>query len=186
MTQRVLFQRIDEPGAESCRFEPRQDGHSVGGLIVVALENVPADVDYLVTLDEHWVTQHVSVTQRIGRRIDTVSIVVRNGSWTVDGVDAPALEGCIDVDVALTPATNTLPIRRLALQVGESAYVDAAWLRFPSLSLERLSQRYTRIGANQYRYESGAAFIATLEVDDWGIVRKYSDLWLATTVTKSD
>jgi hypothetical protein len=36
------------------------------------------------------------------------------------------VRGCDDIDLAVTPATNTLPIRRLNLQVGGSESVIAA------------------------------------------------------------
>jgi GNAT superfamily N-acetyltransferase len=37
------------------------------------------------------------------------------GAWWSDGEAAPALAGAVDVDVEVTPLTNTLPIRRLQL-----------------------------------------------------------------------
>ena len=36
------------------------------------------------------------------------------------------LDGCPDVDFGWTPATNTVPIRRLGLEVGETASITAA------------------------------------------------------------
>ena len=87
-------------------------------------------------------------------------------------------EGLVDVDLQVTPATNTLPIRRLQLGVGESAETDALWVRFPELALERLPQRYTRTGEFRYTYESrGGAFRAELEVDAQGLVVRYGDIW---------
>ncbi|HEV8365523.1 MAG TPA: putative glycolipid-binding domain-containing protein, partial [Gemmatimonadaceae bacterium] len=81
---------------------------------------------------------------------------------------------------AFTPATNTLPIRRLALTVGESTDVSAAWLRFPAMTLERLEQRYTRIGDSTYRYESaGGQFMRELTVTPDGLVHEYQGLWRA-------
>ena len=35
------------------------------------------------------------------------------GHWRVDERERPDLEGCLDVDIQITPFTNTLPIRRL-------------------------------------------------------------------------
>lgn len=84
------------------------------------------------------------------------------------------LDGLRDVDLGFTPATNTLPMRRLALEVGESAEVDAVWVRFPELEVARLPQRYTRLEGMRYRYESaGGAFLAELEVDANGLVIRY-------------
>jgi hypothetical protein len=56
--------------------------------------------------------------------------------------------------------------------------VTAAWLRFPELTLEPLSQRYVRLDERRYRYESqGGSFVAELEVDDLGLVVHYEGGW---------
>ena len=41
----------------------------------------------------------------------------------------PEYSDCVDVDLSFTPATNTLPIRRLGLDIGEEAEIHVAWLR---------------------------------------------------------
>jgi uncharacterized protein len=93
-------------------------------------------------------------------------------------VEVPAVAGCLDVDLAFTPATNILPLRRLALAVGESREMTAAWVRFPDLSVEPLPQRYTRLDERRVRYESrGGAFTAELEVDELDLVVRYPPLW---------
>jgi hypothetical protein len=109
-------------------------------------------------------------------------------NWHVDrdskpGADAPAddlkaVQGLIDIDLGVTPATNTLPIRRLAPAVGRAVDVTALWVRFPELTIEPLPQRYTRTTQDRYRYESaGGAFVAELEVDDLGLVVTYEGGW---------
>jgi uncharacterized protein len=93
-------------------------------------------------------------------------------------MEIPAVAGCLDVDLAFTPATNLLPLRRLGLAVGESREMTAAWVRFPDLSVEPLAQRYTRLDEHRVRYESlGGAFTAELEVDELGLVVTYPPLW---------
>ncbi len=84
----------------------------------------------------------------------------------------------MDVDISVTPSTNTLPIRRLALAVGEGRDVTAAWVRLPQLIVEPLPQRYVRIADRQYRYESrGGAFTAALDIDELGLVTQYPPAW---------
>ena len=103
----------------------------------------------------------------------------------MNGVDVPAVSGSEDIDLGFSPSTNLLPIRRLALKVGEHAAVRAAWVRFPELTLELLEQSYTRIASDCYRYESaggsdgGGAFQRDLKVDENGFVLEYPDLWYA-------
>jgi hypothetical protein len=87
------------------------------------------------------------------------------------------VKGCLDVDLHFTPATNTLPIRRLELAIGRESPVRAAWLA-PDFSMKPLEQVYRRIGPMTYRYESdGGRFTAQIEVNEGGVVRSYEGLW---------
>ena len=84
------------------------------------------------------------------------------------------------MDLGFTPATNTLPLRRLGLAVGESAAVRSAWLRFPELRHEPLEQTYTREAARTFRYRAivdGEPFVARLDIDAFGRVTRYEGLW---------
>jgi len=84
--------------------------------------------------------------------------------------------GCIDVDLGCTPATNTLPIRRLEIPVGGEAGILAAWVRFPDLKVRPLPQRYRRLGPDRYEYSSNT-FRAELGVDGNGLVLDYAGAW---------
>jgi uncharacterized protein len=100
--------------------------------------------------------------------------------WRANGASAPTSKGCIDIDLGFSPSTNLLPIRRLALAIGEEAAVTAAWLPSPSLVFERLPQVYRREGDGTYRYaSSGGAFVRRLEVNSAGFVTSYPGLWEA-------
>ncbi len=77
-----------------------------------------------------------------------------------------------------TPAANLIPIRRLGSGIGQEAQVTAAWLGFPSLTLEPLTQTYRRDGASTYHYVSaGGQFVAELQVNAAGFVTQYPGLW---------
>jgi uncharacterized protein len=89
----------------------------------------------------------------------------------------PQVRGCLDIDLAVTPATNTLPIRRLHLEIGKSESVIAARIKFPEFDIQLLSQRYTHIAKNIYRYESETGFSAEIVVDDLGLVMTYPGGW---------
>jgi hypothetical protein len=99
--------------------------------------------------------------------------------WRLNGEHVPFVTGCLDLDLNFSPSTNLLPIRRLALEVGQSAGVKAAWLRFPSFTLKPLEQVYRRTAVATYRYESaGGAFVRELTVNADGFVTDYPDFWL--------
>ena len=108
----------------------------------------------------------------------TLSLIVESrGIWRSSGRELRELHGCEDVDLALTPATNTLPIRRLNLPVGGTESVIAAWVKIPDLEIAPLRQRYTRLTKNSYRYESDTGFTAEIVVDDLGLVTSYPGGW---------
>jgi hypothetical protein len=71
----------------------------------------------------------------------------------------------------------TLAIRRLDLHVGSSESIIAAWVKFPELTVQPLSQRCTRIAKDTYRYESHTGFSAEIVVDDLGLVTVYPSGW---------
>jgi hypothetical protein len=84
----------------------------------------------------------------------------------------------VDVDLSFTPATNTLPIRRLGLEVGDEAEIHVAWLVWPELSVRPVLQRYARLAEDRYRYAQDD-FEAELTVDEHGLVLEYEGLWRA-------
>ncbi len=168
----------DIVGAERCQMVRRDGGWLLTGLVVAMYESAPLDVGYEVGVDDDWTTRSVSVVlNRLARPIALRLDRDPEGTWTIDGVAAPALRGCVDVDLGITPATNTLPIRRLDLPVGADSEIEVAWVRFPDLRVERGRQTYSRVADDVWRYASGG-FAAELTVDSDGLVVRYGDdLW---------
>ena len=88
----------------------------------------------------------------------------------------------MDVDLSFTPATNTLPVRRLSLGIGEEVEIEVAWLVWPELALRAVRQRYARLSEYRYRYTQDD-FVAEIVVDDEGLVLEYEGLWRAIAKT---
>jgi hypothetical protein len=102
------------------------------------------------------------------------------GRWTdFSGAPVPALDGCLDIDLAATPFTNTLPINRLRLAAGESRDLRVVYLPVPDLCPFPVTQRYTCLAPGRlYRYEGyPAGFVADLQVDADGLVIDYPGLF---------
>ncbi|MFO7293600.1 MAG: putative glycolipid-binding domain-containing protein [Actinomycetes bacterium] len=165
-------------GTELFELDERGTEVTLKGWVVAEVEGVPLAVAYEVVADGRWVTRRVFVTLSSEDR----TLVIEHdgdGLWAVDGAERPDLADCRDVDLGISPATNTLPIRRLDLEVGELAHLEAGWVRFPAMTVEPLAQTYERIGPRMYRYTS-PGFQRDIEVDDAGVVVDYgNDLWQA-------
>jgi hypothetical protein len=112
------------------------------------------------------------------RRIDLASDGA--GHWR-DGAGAlqPHLDGAIDVDLPVTPFTNTLPIRRLDLRAGQSADIRVAYIILPDFMVTIDPQRYVCLEPRRrYRYESlDSDFVREIDVDADGLVVTYPDLF---------
>lgn len=178
----LVWRRLDMPGHETVRLHHVPDGHLLEGRVVVAHPRAgPSFLEYEVRCDSRWHTRRADVSGWIGDAAFRVRIDADgDGGWRRDGVPQPAVQGCLDVDLGFTPSTNTLAVRRLALPVGASSPVTAAWLNFPDLELTTLAQTYLHEAEARYRYESdGGAFTARLDLNDDGLVLRYSGLFEA-------
>ena len=149
----MRWRRLDVPGREDARVERTSSGWRFTGEPNVEEAGVAARLHYVIDCDAEWRTRSAVIDGQAG------GVPVRfalgadgEGNWTRDGTPVPELAGGLDVDLGFTPATNTLPVRRLSLAVGESASVRSAWLRFPELRLEPLEQTYTREMEQSFRY----------------------------------
>ena len=171
------WRRLDVPAIEDFR----EDERTFRGRVVVQ-EAVPWSVEYAVSFDDRWVTSSAEVTVRLAADLRRLALQHDGrGRWFDGNGEVEGCRGALDVDLGLTPSTNTSAIRRLALTVGDSAELVAAWVRFPELSVEPLRQRYTRLGDREYLYQSlrdgAVVFEARLEVDATGLVERYERLF---------
>jgi len=173
----VLWRRVDDTGTESFLLSRDDTGWHLEGNVVALLDREPAHIRYRVACDPSWRARSAQISQdRAGVQREVHITVREDGRWWVEGEEDARLRPCTDVDLEISPSTNTIPIRRLNLAVGQDSEVIAAWVRFPALTVEPLPQRYTRTGANQYRYAS-RDFVTDLEVDDLGLVTRYEGGW---------
>jgi uncharacterized protein len=179
MTESILWQGFLLPGHEACRLFSQASRWHLEGTAVFSHEQRPCRLDYQVICNDAWHTLSAEVEGWLGDTIVGTQIKTDpTQHWWLNGVEQPDLEGCIDIDLNFSPSTNLLPIRRLNLAIGETAEVNAAWLRFPSFELQLLSQQYRRLDETTYRYESaGGQFVADLKVNRSGFVVEYPGLW---------
>jgi uncharacterized protein len=183
----MFWRRLDRPGHEAARLVFHTPFWQLTGTAVFADAGVPCRIEYQVTCDRGWQTLAAQLSGWIGTRRVVCGISAdAQRRWRLDGRECPEAEGCVDLDLSFSPATNLLPIRRLGLAVGDAAPVRAAWLRFPEIRLERLEQRYHRRDAERYDYESGTGadeFRAELRVAPSGFVIEYAGLWTREACT---
>lgn len=180
--QSVIWRRLDLPGHEAVRIYGDGDGWYLDGAAVFLHEGKACRLEYLIECDLEWRTTGATVDGWVGDEMVEFEIDAGGGgTWHLDGQEIGAVRGCTDIDLNFSPVTNLLPVKRLGLAVGQSKTVKAAWLRFPTFSLEPLEQVYTRTGEFQYSYRSGSGFEAVITVDAFGLAVEYAGLWVKET-----
>jgi hypothetical protein len=175
-TREVAWSALRWPGVEHVSISVRHGELSAAGRGIAVLDGVPTHVAYTLRTDQTGATRCVEIT--VSGPFPTRTRTLHadgEGHWRDDAGPLPDLDGCLDVDISFTPCTNTMPIRRLALAVGEARDIDVAYLSVPRLTVSRARQRYRRLDSG-YRYDSGS-FAADLTVDDADVVIDYPDLW---------
>lgn len=180
----VYWRPSDEPGLEHLRLTVASGGARALGLILRKVADAHLRCRYELETDAAWRVRRLEVS------LDTGEAPARRlaleadgaGAWRVDGKPRPGLDGCLDLDLQITPFTNTLPIRRLALAGGEGADIRVAYVPVPGLEVHPVEQCYTCLDplgshGGRYRYQGPREFEADLAVDADGLVLDYPGLF---------
>ncbi len=186
--RRVAWRRLDVEGVGVARLDSYGDDDD--GLQIYADEVVIAgrrshatriDIDADIGIDGRWLTRFAWI-HVIGPVPWRSLQLERAGpdTWRVNGRRSRRLDGCVELDVAATPLTNTFAIRNLGLQIGEERTISVAWVDVPSLRLSVEAQSYARIGPTRdhpgleaWEFATAAGRRYRLTVDPDGLVSDY-------------
>jgi uncharacterized protein len=141
----------------------------------------PFRLTYRLTWDESWRLRDAELAVATERSTRSLHLQTDGkGRWRhADGRAIDELDGCEDIDIWPTPFTNSFPIRREPMAVGERRQFRMAWIFAPALTVQPQPQAYTRLADRLYLFENldGSGFRAELPVDEDGIVLDYPDLF---------
>ncbi len=153
MQHDVLWIGIDEPRIEHLHLHEVGSRIIADGLVVGLADSQPLRLSYVLHCDQHYQVELATI-RLLTPPSHTITLRRRgDDQWTDEqGALLTQLRGCIDVDIAVTPFTNTLPIRRLNLAPGTDAMIEVAYVEVPSLALCAASQRYTCLRRTQSRH----------------------------------
>lgn len=166
----IVWKGVETASSESCRIE--EGPHGV--LVESTIRGGAAACSYTLRATEDW--EFTGIVVRAGGR--ELEVRRTDRGWEIAGEARSDLRDAREVDISASPLSNTLPIRRLRLDVGESADIVTVYIRIPELEVTPDPQRYTRISENEYLYESrDSDFRRSLTVDADGLVVEYPGLF---------
>jgi hypothetical protein len=184
---------VEEWSVEAASVDLRAGGMTATGTQLGA-RPVPYRIDYRLDACAGFVTSEVDLTAcGEGWRRRLVLRRSATGAWSADVEDAgdppggawdgghPDLAEALDVDVAFSPLTNSMPILRHGLHRQGSRDFVMAWVAVPDLRVRASRQRYEHVraderGATVRFVEPDSDFTAELALDPDGLLVDYPGL----------
>ena len=177
----VLWRQVVEAGSEHLVLST-DDGIHADSLSVGEIDSTTYRIHYQLDCDAAWNVQRLRIEDLLLNHVVTL-VRGKDNRWSDERNHLlEALDGCVDVDIMITPFTNTLPIQRLKLKTGQSREIAVVYIGLPGLIVSSFEQRYTclaRISEGSiYKYESlKSGFTAELNLDVDGLVTDYPDIF---------
>jgi len=169
----VLWVKENGTGNDACRFADAEGGYLIDGSSTDADGNV---LRYRIRARSDGTTRRV----RIGAKSRIFVRHAPDDTWMLNGTPVPDVTGAKDIYFGFTPATVTLPIRRLKLDVGDEAETQVARLNIDKERLEPLHLVFRRVANDEYECLTTETGITShYSVDAQGIVRVEQGHWIA-------
>ena len=173
----------EDPGCEHLSLVESDEGIAATGLILRRRGSMDFRCRYELTADTNWCFQRLVFSVAGVSEVEPKRLLLESDAdgWRANGELLPELTDCRDVDIQITPFTNSLPIRRLGLAEGESRDLAVVYVPVPELTPQRVEQRYSclaplGVDGGRYLYEGlFRDFTAELAVDAGGLVLDYPE-----------
>ena len=143
----ILWRGINRTSLERCVLESVANGHRLSATTLAVVDGVAVEIRTSVITDAEWNPTTVGVHAQGAGDDRTLALTGDGaGSWSVGDAPLVDLYGAVDVHLGWSPAGHTLTLRRLDLDIGESATVTALWIGFPERDVVREVHAYERPG----------------------------------------
>jgi uncharacterized protein len=180
METSIFWAGIEYNSLENCSVKLTDTGTDVRSTIVGEYRGNIYTIAYHLTTNEKWETTLLEIESRVNDQIKhQIFEGDGRGNWIVDGKQQPVFNNCIDIDLSLSPFTNTLPINRLKLETGTPCQILVIYFDLLGNAVNPMFQKYTRLSADKFKYESvGDDFESEISVDEFGFVIDYPQLFV--------
>lgn len=171
----VRWQRWDEDGDETLSLRWENEAWTATG------EVGHERVSYVVRLSPTWQVRQFLLF----RDLDEPDLWLGTdgcGRWgEVNGAHRTELDGCTEIDLACTPFTHTVPIRRLQLDIGDAVDLTVATIDVETLGVVPSKRRYRHTAPRRFEHtDLGSGSTTTFEVDEFGLVHDLPDRFRRT------
>lgn len=188
METNVIWSGREYNSMENCLINVNNNGSEIISTILGSFENIIYKVDYCIRTNRKWETVFFEIDSKPSTHFQFVRFESDGeGNWIWNGKRAEQFHGCIDVDISLTPFTNTLPVNRLGLNPQQSKVIKVIYCNLLKQQIKPVRQKYTCLSNTEYHFENiPKDFEATIQVDDTGLVVDYPPLFVRKAFSQVD
>ncbi len=179
MNTTILWEGIAAKSLERLDFLESADGFKAEGNITGSADDLIFHVHYKVMISKDWKTKAATISGMIGDQpVNFILHSQGDGVWEWNGEAAPQFNGCIDIDISLTPFTNALAVNRLKLNPSERKEITVVYFDLLEGTVRPAHQAYTHLSKGTYKYENiPNDFEAVISLDNEGFVVDYPGLF---------
>lgn len=179
MQQSLVWKPWHNPGVENLRLNIDDSGIHASSHLMQSLNGQSLVASYALNCDPRWRFRRLWLkVDNQGQRSLKLQRDIR-GNWYHNGEPRPDLDDCQAVMLSASPFTHTPALQRCALETGQSAQLQVAYVDLLSLKVEARSQRYQCLKQQDrqthYRSEAEGRKSSELTVDKHALLVKDSD-----------
>jgi len=188
MQTNILWTGREYYSLENCLVNTLDTGSEINSTIIGRYDGKIYRVEYQIKVNPNWETVLLDVkTQHSDLRDHLILESDGKGNWILNRKKADQFKDCIDIDIPLTPFTNTLPVNRLNMDTNDLRQIKVIYVDLLERQIKPLHQKYTRLSDTDYLYENVPNdFEAKIEVDELGFVVDYPALFIRTAILKTN
>jgi len=133
MKANILWKATDHPSLEHCVLNYSQRSIDISSVIIGKSEKDIYRVDYSITLNKKWELKAATINIESNKLKKKFTVKQStNGNWLLNNKIAKRFHNCTEIDISLTPFTNSLPINRIGFSKGQDEkikviYFDVLW-----------------------------------------------------------
>ena len=177
---RLVWKGLEDQTFEHCVVTRKTGQLEIQSKIEGPVNNVHTVVEYELVLDAAWTVSSLQVKMTAPAPEKIIKLTHNKfGEWVDDTLHTrPDLDGCLDIDISLTPFTNSLPVKRLCFKPGESREIQVLYFDLPAFDISMKKQRYTYQGGNVFKFESlDTGYTNVITFTAAGFVQQYPNLF---------
>ncbi|MBM7060107.1 putative glycolipid-binding domain-containing protein [Pseudomonas sp. UL073] len=142
MQQHLTWKPWSNPGVENLRLKHDAGGIHASSHLIQNLRGHSIAATYVLNCDPRWRFRRLWLqVDNHGQRSLILERDIR-GRWLLNGEPRNDLGDCQQVMLSASPFTHTPALQRCALETGQSAALQVAWIDMLSLKVEARQQRY--------------------------------------------